>query len=221
MADENVFPDDVWPLSAPVAAGGFVYVGDAFGLLVLHAADGTLAWRTGGPGQRYGAPAVAGGTAWMADTCGDAFGADIVTRATILDNTAGCNGGGIGRLTVNDGEQVITRDDFRGGSVWDARTGEFLSAVRSEVAPAVGHGHRYALQQSTLRAVPRDGGAASWEFGGDRSLAGAPLVVEDHVYATSARDGCTRSIRRPAAASGRGGSTLPCAPHGRTTRTAE
>jgi outer membrane protein assembly factor BamB len=107
-----------------------------------------------------------------------------------------CSGGSAVMGVYANDRLFVRRTDPAGGlfnadftnAIFDTNTGAKLSALQTNVVPAVANGRAYYLTGTTLSAVNPATGSTLWSFTGDQALVSAPLVI-DNVVVIGSRNG--------------------------------
>jgi outer membrane protein assembly factor BamB len=174
-------------LQMPVAADGTVYVATAWSggsVYALDAVNGSTRWVS----SFYygGSPAVDGRFLYISD--------DYEGFTTALSRTDGSRAWSGGKecfvssgRAVTDGARVIAPYNSGCGSIGDAATGRQLDTFASSNAPATAGDVTVSLSGSALLARSLSTGVSMWEFRGDGSLSGPPLIVNETVYIRSSK----------------------------------
>jgi outer membrane protein assembly factor BamB len=170
--------------SPPLAWGGQLYVQTNGWLFALHERTGKIAWYQQVNGGDAGSPALAGERVLAGYPC-QAYAFAAHDGAQLWHDDKGCSGGG-GVTAAAYGDRVYTND---GGRSWvrDAATGGVLGRTTSQQIPALDGDTGYFMKGPKLVAISLARMKPRWEFKGDGTLVGVPLVVSDTVYIGSSK----------------------------------
>jgi outer membrane protein assembly factor BamB len=185
----------IWKLSAGSSgSAGLAYddgklfsVNQGGALSAYSAGPGKLLWTVQLPGQYFftAPPSALNGIVYVSYPC-QYYDFAPTTGKQIWFAGGGCDGGG-GSTPVVYNNQVFIRDPSgeESNSILNASTGALLGTFAATAAPVVHGKTGYFLDYETLSAVDPKTSKLLWEFTGDGSLTGQPIVANDYVIALS------------------------------------
>jgi outer membrane protein assembly factor BamB len=177
--------------TSPVSTGnGFVYTGGAGGGGTIYAvseATGALAWEASAPnGGGDSAPAVSPSGVYVTYPCDQDYDFNPWTGLQVWHNQTDCDGGGGDPPVLANGD-LYGLDSSNGDVALAASTGTSAGTFSATLAPAIGGGVGYMVNDGELSAIGSSGlGASDWTFSGASNITTPPLVVGNLVFVASA-----------------------------------
>jgi outer membrane protein assembly factor BamB len=181
-------PGQYFFTAPPSALNGIVYVGGSGSggtLYAVQESSGKLIWSQPVANGDTSSPAVTDTGVYVSYPC-QYYDFAPTTGKQIWFAGGGCDGGG-GSTPVVYNNQVFIRDPSgeESNSILNASTGALLGTFAATAAPVVHGKTGYFLDYETLSAVDPKTSKLLWEFTGDGSLTGQPIVANDYVIALS------------------------------------
>ena len=171
--------------SAPVAAGGQLYVRTSGYLYAIDTSSGTVVWGATISGGNHSAPALYGTQVVVEDDCGGVTSLSGAQGAQMFqtEGDGSCMKEGGVTLAYHDGRIYAGQGDR--GSILDAVSGQDMGSYTSATPPAFSGDRVLFMEDGRLVARDLATMEQAWEFTGDGALSSAPLIVGDRVYLES------------------------------------
>jgi outer membrane protein assembly factor BamB len=171
--------------SPPMAAAGKVWTagaGSGGTLYALNQSDGKIAWTQSVMNGDDSSPAYDGQRVFVSYVGPQIYAFDAATGTPAWHYSGCCEGGGGSTPAVHAG-RVYSQSD--GDLVLDAASGSLLDTFSSGPLPVFADTTGIFVNGTAMRAEAVPDHQTRWEFGGDSTPLGRPLIVNGRVYETS------------------------------------
>lgn len=167
---------DFW--SAPVAAGGWIYVNGMESGGTTYAivgSTGMTRWTANTFDGSDGAVAVSNGVVYEAEACDQLSAFEAPTLVLLWFAHTGCTGGGGSTPSVYDG--MIWQRDWAQGNVIVDSAGQPQGAFAADTPPSFHDGLVFYMSKHTLTAVDVATSTVKWTFTGDGMLCTSAAIA--------------------------------------------